>query len=348
MRTDLILNYSHLEEVVSRLREYIVVVDNLETSIGEYTLSIEAQRSEGFQQLYDKIKNINTDIDSNKNKAMQMANILESYIEDMRHHARERQSGYPTRVDTIDIIHNLGQIEGRILHVKKETCYKIPEIWHIALTEEEKEEEEKYKRNYKRVEKYQSGSLAIFMSQLQEKIHEMEDIYDIYLKKFENEDDEYRGKINQLYKETTSVKDKWNNFWSMVESVTISFTKALATVIISVLVIKAIMLIPYGLVVLGVGVGIMYFTPKEYVPKCLSDPKEVVDGVIGSCKEIIKEPLGAVEAMGQGLMDTIQTPEGVASVAGTITGMYLSPKLDKLFSKGSGALILKECLKGRK
>jgi hypothetical protein len=55
----------------------------------------------------------------------------------------------------------------------------------------------------------------------------------------------------------------------------------------------------------------------------MSGIKDTSDGVSKKLKGYLKRPEGMVEDIGQGLMDTVQTPEGIASVSGTVSGMLL-------------------------
>lgn len=78
------------------------------------------------------------------------------------------------------------------------------------------------------------------------------------------------------------------------------------------------MLLPEGVLVgtiavLVAGCVILSDIPEEKVPKWLKDTKIKVT-------EIVDHPIIIVDAIGQGLMDGIQSPEGIASVTGKVTG----------------------------
>ena len=101
-----------------------------------------------------------------------------------------------------------------------------------------------------------------------------------------------------------------------------------------------------GVVLLGVGVAVMANIPEESVPDWLKPVKKGADGIADKAVKMLKEgPASVVEDIGQGLMDEIQTPEGIASVAGgtvgTLAGGYagsrvnsaLKTKIDKKVGK---------------
>ena len=76
-----------------------------------------------------------------------------------------------------------------------------------------------------------------------------------------------------------------------------------------------------GVVLLGVGVAVMANIPEESVPDWLKPVKKGADGIADKAVKMLKEgPASVVEDIGQGLMDEIQTPEGIASVAGGTVG----------------------------
>ena len=88
-----------------------------------------------------------------------------------------------------------------------------------------------------------------------------------------------------------------------------------------------------GVVLLGVGVAVMANIPEESVPDWLKPVKKGADGIADKAVKMLKEgPASVVEDIGQGLMDEIQTPEGIASVAGgtvgTLAGGYAGSRVN--------------------
>ena len=77
-----------------------------------------------------------------------------------------------------------------------------------------------------------------------------------------------------------------------------------------------------AVVVVGVAGGIILVnTPKESVPSWLQGAKDAADGVAEEAVKVMEEgPAVLMEDIGQGFMDQIQTPEGIATVAGEVTG----------------------------
>ena len=166
--------------------------------------------------------------------------------------------------------------------------------FHILLGEDDEEERHRLERNYRRLEDFRSGSLVGLGTRMQERMAELYRIYNNYLDPYENLDDSYRSRINGIYDDCTSGKDKWNNFWESFGNVAGAFLKAF--------------------VVAAVGI-ILVNTPKESVPSWLQGAKDAADGVAEEAVKVMEEGPGVlVDDIGQGFMDQIQTPEGIAIV----------------------------------
>lgn len=92
-------------------------------------------------------------------------------------------------------------------------------------------------------------------------------------------------------------------------------------------------------------VAVLANLPEESVPDWLKPVKEGADGIADKAVKMLKEgSASVVEDIGQGLMDEIQTPEGIASVAGgtvgTLAGGYAgsrvnsAPKIERTIETG--------------
>ena len=130
----------------------------------------------------------------------------------------------------------------------------------------------------------------------------------------------------------------------MADSFVTAFAIAAVTAFIAA--ITPVWLAVAGVVLLGAGVAVMANIPEESVPDWLKPVKKGADGIADKAVKMLKEgPASVVEDIGQGLMDEIQTPEGIASVAGgtvgTLAGGYagsrvnsaLKTKIDKKVGK---------------
>ena len=117
----------------------------------------------------------------------------------------------------------------------------------------------------------------------------------------------------------------------MADSFVTAFAIAAVTAFIAA--ITPVWLAVAGVVLLGAGVAVMANIPEESVPDWLKPVKEGADGIADKAVKMLKEgPVSVVEDIGQGLMDEIQTPEGIASVAGgtvgTLAGGYAGSRVN--------------------
>lgn len=62
---------------------------------------------------------------------------------------------------------------------------------------------QKEERNYTKPENLRSGKLAALANRMKTCVTDIWDIYNNYIKPFEEKDDDYRKKLNAIYKECT-------------------------------------------------------------------------------------------------------------------------------------------------
>ena len=197
---------------------------------------------------------------------------------------------------------------------------------HFSLIEDEEEKEKKKKRerNYNRLERFRSSDIMSLKRRVDRHLEDLQDIYKNYLKPYEKLDDTYRSRLNKIYSFHTSAGDIWANFWDGFASVADSFVTAFAIAAVTAFIaaITPVWLAVAGVVLLGAGIAVMANIPEESVPDWLKPVKKGADGIADKAVKMLKEgPVSVVEDIGQGLMDEIQTPEGIASVAGGTVGM---------------------------
>ena len=117
------------------------------------------------------------------------------------------------------------------------------------------------------------------------------------------------------YDNLTSDADKRQNNWEFFKSISSSFIEAF---IVGAVVALAVVMLPGsvvagGIVFLAVGCIAMTAVPEEKVPSWLQGSRDIGN-------QLITDPLSIINDMGQGFMDKIQTPEGIASVTGEFAG----------------------------
>lgn len=323
MRTDLRLNYGNLESIHDRISDYHDALENIESALSDLKSFLGEQESEAIDKLKNKLENVNIDIGKKKDTLSELKKILNNYISDMKSYVNSTGGG-ETRVDTWDIYVNIGQIQGPITDLGIETWKATKSGFHFSLDldDEAKAESKKLERNYRRLDNCKTGTLRSLVTKLQNHVDDMRDIYDRYLKPYEKTDDTYRSKLNGLYDRHTSKEDKRKNFWESFGSIAKSFAEALVVAAISAFVIALLpgWAIAGLIVVAAAGCAIMANIPEESVPDWLKGVKNAADETAELAVKTLQDPTVLVETIGQGLADTIQTPEGIAALAGTTIG----------------------------
>ena len=190
-------------------------------------------------------------------------------------------------------------------------------------SEEAKQKRAKEERNYEKLERFRTNSLEPLAKRLLKQVSDIWDIYKQYIKPFEKTDDEYRKRLKTIYKERTSGKDKRKNFWEGFKRISWEFIKSFAVAFASVFLLALApgWLAVGALAVLAVGCVIMANVPEESVPDWMKKAKQAANDVADKAVQVLEDgPMVLVEDIGQGLMDQVQTPEGIASVAGGVAG----------------------------
>jgi cell division protein ZapA (FtsZ GTPase activity inhibitor) len=328
MRTDLRLVYSELEKVSERISSYYTAIEEVEIAVEDMRSFLEEQESEAITKLKEKLDSVTIDMADKKSMLEALRNILDDYIADMRGLVREAVSGNQTRVDTLDISYNLWQMKNAYQSLEQATAFPVSSESFWQFGDEEEEERRKRERNYQKLENFRTNQLAGLKTRMKNRLDGIDDIYKKYLKAFETMDDSYRKRLDEIYNEKTSSQDKRKNFWESFGNISKAFLKAFAVaaagaVLLALLPAWAPLVMLGGVALVGAGCMVMAEVPKEYVPEWMSGMKDTSDGVSKKLKEYLKRPEGMIEDIGQGLMDTVQTPEGIASVSGTVSGMLL-------------------------
>ncbi len=117
----------------------------------------------------------------------------------------------------------------------------------------------KWNTIFKKLENFRTSRLVPLANRLQKQVSDIWDIYKQYIKPFEKMDDDYRKRLNAIYKDRTSGQDKWNNFWDSYESIRWAFIKGFAVAFAGafLLALAPGWLVVGGLAVLAVGCVVM-------------------------------------------------------------------------------------------
>lgn len=325
MRTDLKINYASLEALSKQIGSYYDALDNIGDSLEDLKTVLEEQKSEAAYELLGNISATSYNADDKKNTLKQLKQLLDKYVEDMKALLKPIKKNEIVHADQCDVWYNVKQIEGPIKDIKQNAAvecsgnyYTVPTVEDI----EEKVKREKEERNYKKLEEFRQSDLVEFANKVNKKLEKIWDIYDKNVKPFEETDDAYRKRLNKLYDACTDTGDKILDGLSFVGSVSFTFLTTLGGILIGAWVLAHLpAALAVGLIVAPiVGCIVLASVPEEYVPNWLKDEKHKDDEIIKTIKE---GPVAIVEAIGQGLADTVQTPEGIASVTATVVGLVL-------------------------
>ena len=355
MRTDLKLNYGKLREVRGEISEYRQSLERVDNGLENLKRFLAGQESEAVDKLNKKLSDVTINIRDKIETLQLLEETLEDYVDDMERLVKAEGGGI-TRVDTWDISFNLSQIHAAVRDSFLPMTRSVNGMPHFSLIEDEEEKEKKKKRerNYNRLERFRSSDIMSLKRRVERHLEDLQDIYKNYLKPYEKLDDTYRSRLNKIYSSHTSAGDKWANFWDGFASVADSFITAFAIAAVTAFIaaITPAWLAVAGVVLLGVGVAVMANIPEESVPDWLKPVKKGADGIADKAVKMLKEgPASVVEDIGQGLMDEIQTPEGIASVAGgtvgTLAGGYAGSRVNSALKVEKGSSVGGEAKKTR-
>ena len=336
MRTDLKLNYGKLREIRGEISEYRQSLERVDNGLENLKRFLAGQESEAVDKLNKKLSDVTINIRDKIETLQLLEETLEDYVDDMERLVKAEGGGI-TRVDTWDISFNLSQIQTAVRESFRPMSSTVRGMPHFSLIEDEEEKEKKKKRerNYNRLERFRSSDIMSLKRRVDRHLEDLQDIYKNYLKPYEKLDDTYRSRLNKIYSSHTSAGDKWANFWDGFARVADSFVTAFAIAAVTAFIaaITPAWLAVAGVVLLGVGVAVMANIPEESVPDWLKPVKKGADGIEDKAVKMLKEgPASVVEDIGQGLMDEIQTLEGIASVAGgtvgTLAGGYAGSRVN--------------------
>ena len=359
--TDLKLSYGHLRSTCEKLKSYYALLDAMAETITDVDEFLGEQTSHAivsFRDLISGSSGLLQELHDRSAAVQDVANLLENYITDMSSLVAAQNEEQITRVDRNDICYNKDQIRSSydalacVVRLPAEVVYSGYGAYsephtnrHTSLTPEEEQERQKRIRNYTKLENLRTQTLLPALSEIEASLDVIDNIYNNSIAPFEDLDDEYEDKAEDLYDKHPKVFHYWENLFGDIASVTGAALKALAVAAVVVVVGIVAPEILVGLAILAAG-GAVYVAaaPQEYVPENFHELRQVLRDTATDGPEAL------VEYIGQGIMDEIQTPEGIASVAVDVLTLPVGggavAKAGK-FAKGAkaggseGSLILK-------
>jgi hypothetical protein len=327
MRTDLKLNYMELENVKVQIDRFHDAIDDIEVTLTELENLLQEQESEAIYKLTERVGGVKTTMDSNKAALSDLSNIVGRYIAEMSDYVGASPLGAMTRTDRVSIGKNLWDMSHSINRAVSSANLLTPvdfiENWGIT-PEEETRRRLIMAPNFSGLDNYRRFTFVPAMSTVEGLLENMNEIQNNKIIPYENLDDTFRSELNNLYTLHIDKRTRDGNSWNLFLSVSGAFLRSLAEATLKVLVVvvtvKALVAAgPIGWIILVTGVVALIAIPRDSVPDVyiLTDVfmiyKDAVDGVVG----LLTDPVNTLGAIGQGFMDTIQTPEGIASVSGS-------------------------------
>lgn len=165
-----------------------------------------------------------------------MREVLDNYVADMEELVGAENRSIKVRADRLDIWYNMKQIESPITQL--ESTVMITSIGHnswasFGETDEMKNRRQKEERNHNKLKNIYSNVMTGLVRRLKTNVSGIWDLYNDYIKPFEQLDDTYRSKLNKIYNEQTSDADKRKNAWTGFKNIAGAFIKAFAVVFVA-------------------------------------------------------------------------------------------------------------------
>ncbi|WP_206759469.1 hypothetical protein [Pseudalkalibacillus hwajinpoensis] len=223
------------------------------------------------------------------------------------------------QVDRNDIWFNLQQIErgisgnvGKASRVASRVPYNTFSLFDEP-TESEIEKSRSNEANLNQIRREINRSESV----LQQKMDDLWGIYNTKVKPFENTDDDYYGKAQNLKMSYTGL---FEGVWDGVEDLSsdiYGFGKGL---------VLGLYEIGKGIVTVASDAGIVYTShqlPDSVEPDFLKEAADKrVEGYKAAAMQAIKDPMGVAESITQSFSDTYED-EGVAYVAGNVSTAFI-------------------------
>lgn len=311
MKRDLQINYGVLDDIIAELHTYKHALANMRVALNQIAAFVKENQAESMDALEEKMKNSKDHIADYEAQIKDLLKLFENYVGDTTAIISPIARNAMMRVDRNDIYFNLKQIESGINgNVTKaiNITYKSPFSW--AFWDEPTDEE-------KAASRYNKGRMDSIREDIQQvkkrldrKIDELWGLYHSKVKKFENMDDEYKSKAATLKSKYTSFLE---GLWDVVSSVGDAAFDLVRGLVVGLVEIGV------GVVTLAVDVGIMIVSciiPDPIEPDILKQSaNEKMDAYTDMLVQVIKDPMGVLESIGQSISDTVEE-EGIMYVTG--------------------------------
>ncbi|WLR43225.1 HNH endonuclease [Bacillus carboniphilus] len=330
MARDLKINYGVLDGIIEQLHVYKRALDNMESSLQTISQFAKQNQGKSVDSWIDRIEESKEYIKGYQDQIENLLNLFESYVEDTTSYISPLSRNAMMRIDRDDIWVNLLQIEkGITRNVLKAKNIAESQPFYSILDEPTESEIKKSNSNKAKLSSIRNEIKAT-ETFLSKRMDELWELYDTKVKRFENVDDDYKSKASKVKNQYT---DFFEGVWDGLEAnvkADVDFIRGLS---------NGLYELAKGLYTIVEDAGIIYLSqaiPDFVEPEILkSSANQRIDKYTASLQQIIEDPMGAVESIGQSFSDTYEE-EGIAYVTGGAVPSFIpyAGQLEKITKVG--------------
>ena len=319
MKRDLKINYGILDGIIEQLHKYKHALDTMESSLAKINEYVKPNQGKSIDAWVFTIEESEDYIRAYHEQIQDLLTLFESYVSDTNAYITPLARQAMMQVDRNDIWFNLQQIErgisgnvGKASRVASRVPYNTFSFFDEP-TESEIEKSRSNEANLNQIRREINRSENV----LQQKMDDLWGIYNTKVKPFENTDDDYYGKAQNLKMSYTGL---FEGVWDGVEDLSsdiYGFGKGL---------VLGLYEIGKGIVTVAGDAGIVYTShqlPDSIEPDFLKEAADKrVEGYKSAAMQAIKDPMGVAESITQSFSDTYED-EGIAYLAGNASTAFI-------------------------
>ncbi len=314
---DLKINYDYLCEINSIVKKYIDALEELQSETEAFVEKINNQEGDVFVELKNEYQDaIAVDYTDLIDILKEIYHVSARYIEEMQYYISPENSSMLCRVDRNDIWWNLQQIKA-IPYAYVEAYPHVPSHYYMdefvnpfaddadEVRARNEDRRRRRENNYNKLVDFYNNTIRNTADGLWQDTEDLKSIYDNYVVEYENTDDIYARKMDELYDSIKTWIDIAGDLWQGTKDLLRGFgtgivdlAKGLKAPLEIVLAISPTTPLP-----LGVRIAFLY-----------DGGMEIYQGT----KVFIKDPENTIGAMFQGMFDT-GDEEGTAFCVGYAT-----------------------------
>lgn len=312
MKRELKLNFGQLRQVEEKVKGFLEALEDIEGAAAYFDEVLGEQESDAVEALRERYREMEEDICYFKDILGQLDDLLAGYISDMEGYIMPKDEDRMMLVDRNDIWWNMKQIRANLVYAENvalgreldyysgiDTTPSRPHI-HEGMTPEEESaawsryraalrESQDRKANYNALRAFCDGTAKNVWNKLEAFYEELEKRYKEDVVEFENTDDDYKGKAEEVYDACTSLGellwDRTVRAAKLLNDVNEAVNKAVNDAI------GGIIGLAVALTKMSLAFRVAVVTvPKGTTPQWVKDTgKEAMEGV-NSIVQMLKDP----------------------------------------------------------